>query len=161
MNVFQAIKQRHSVRSYTGASILDEDIEKMLKAARDAHSAKNIQPWKLIVITDRDRLKELVPTFKNQVFIENAGAVLVGITEDRKWAKIDLAIALDHLSLAAVELGLGTCWIGAYDEQELREKLNIPDEFDITICMSIGHPDGESSSPVKKSIDELVHWEDY
>ncbi len=161
MDIFEAILERHSVRSYTGEKIPEEDLERLLKAARDAPSAKNLQPWRLIVVTDKKRLRELVPICRNQGFIEDLGALLVGITEDEKWSTVDLSIALDHISLAAVELGLGTCWIGAFHPGEMREYLDVPDEFDITMCMAVGYPSEPGQSPVKKSLDELLHWESF
>ncbi len=161
MDVFQAIAERTSVRKYTGEEIPEEDLDKILKAARDAPSAKNLQPWKFVVVTDRKRLRELVPACKNQGFVEDCGALIVGVIEEEKWSDIDISIALDHLSLAAVEVGLGTCWIGAFESGELRKELNIPDKFEIKICMTVGYPSEEGESPVKKSLDELVVWEEF
>ncbi len=161
MDVFKAIKARRSVRNYTGKNISDVKMEKLLKAARDAPSAKNLQPWKFIVITEKRKLMNMVHLCRDQGFVADAGALLVGLTEDEKWAKLDLVIALDHLSLAAVSLGLGTCWIGAFDPEGMRKKLEVPDRYDITICMTVGHPAEEGLSPVKKNIDELVHWQKF
>lgn len=161
MKVLNAIKERQSVRNFTGQDIQEEEMIKLLKAAREAPSAKNLQPWELIVVTENDLKEELVEIFHNQSFIMEAGALIIGITEDEKWADIDLAIALDHLSLAAVELGLGTCWLGAYMPDKLSEKLKIPEEYDITICMAVGYPGITETSPVKKSVHELVSWNRY
>lgn len=159
MDVLEAIDERTSVRSYTGEEILRDNLELMLKAAREAPSAKNLQPWKMIVVTDKRTLKELVPMCHNQAFIADAGAFVIGITEDEKWARLDLAIALDHLSLAAVALELGTCWIGAFDGEALRDKFGIPEEYEVTICMTVGRPGVRSDPPVKKSLEEMVCWE--
>lgn len=156
MDVFEAIEKRRSVRSYTGEAIPEELMEILLRAARDAPSAKNIQPWRFILVTDKEALTSMVPICNNQGFVKDAGALIVGITEDEKWADIDLTIALDHLSLAATTLGLGTCWIGAFDPEMMRETLKVPDEFDVTMCMTLGYPADEGRSPTKKSIKELV-----
>ncbi len=161
MDVFEAIKKRRSVREYTGKRIPRDLLERLLKAARDAPSAKNLQPWRLIVVTDRKLLEALVPVCHNQGFIADSGALLVGITEDEKWSKIDLAIALDHVSLAAAALGLGTCWIGAFHGNEVRKMLDIPEEFHVTMCMTVGYPADKGQSPTKKSIEEVVHLEHY
>ncbi len=161
MDVFEAIKNRRSVREYTGKRIPRDTLETLLRAARDAPSAKNLQPWRFVVVTDRKLLEELVPVCHNQGFVADAGALIVGITEDEKWAKVDLAIAMDHLSLAAADIGLGTCWIGAFHGDEVRDMLKIPTEFDVTMCMTIGYPADKGSSPTKKSLDELIHMDHY
>ncbi len=161
MDVFEAIEKRHSVRSYTVKPIPKEDLDMLFRAARDAPSAKNLQPWRFIVVTDRRLLREMVPICHNQGFVEDAGALIVGITEEEKWAVVDLAIALDHLSLAATSLGLGTCWIGAFHPDEMREKLGVPEEYSVTMCTTVGYPSGKGRSPTKKSISELVCMERY
>ncbi len=161
MDVFEAIENRHSVRGYTGRPIPREDLDMLFRAARDAPSAKNLQPWRFIAVTDRRMLKELVPVCHNQGFVEDAGALVVGITEDEKWSVVDLAIALDHLSLAATALGLGTCWIGAFHPDEMGEKLGVPDHYAVTMCMTVGYPSTKGKSPTKKSVSELVCMERY
>ena len=161
MDVFKAIKKRTSVRSYSDEDISKKDWNKLLKVARMAPSAKNLQPWKLIVVRDKKVKKKLVSACHNQAFVKDADAVIIGLIENEKWADIDLAIALDHLSLQAVELNLGTCWIGSFNEKELRELLDVPDKYEIKACMTVGYPSDNTNSPVKKSVDELVHWEKF
>ncbi|MGM0405553.1 MAG: nitroreductase family protein [Thermoplasmatota archaeon] len=161
MDVLKAIKKRQSVRNYTGEEIPKRELLKLLDAARSAPSAKNLQPWELVVVTDDRLKKDLVEIFHNQAFIADAGLVIIGLTENEKWADIDLAIALDHFSIAATALGMGTCWLGAFKSGKLRKKLNIPERFNITVCMSVGYPINKDNSPVKKSIHELVNWNEY
>ncbi|MFW5904376.1 MAG: nitroreductase family protein [Candidatus Saliniplasma sp.] len=161
MDVMKAIKERQSVRNYTGENISKADLIKLLKAAREAPSAKNLQPWELIVITDNSLKKNIVEDFYNQSFVADAGAIIIGLTEKEKWADIDLAIALDHLSLAATENGMGTCWLGAFKPSVLKNKLDIPDEYKITVCMAVGYPKNTDGTPVKKSVHELVSWNRY
>jgi len=158
MDVFQAIKERKSVREYTGEGISDKDLNKLLQSARMAPSAKNLQPWQIIVVTDFETKKELVGVCQGQMFIEDAGAVIIGLVEDTKWSEIDLAISLDHLSLEAVELGLGTCWIGSFNSDKLKEIIQIPSRFEPFVLMTVGYPDDDSHSPTKKAVEELVRW---
>ncbi len=158
MDVLEAIKRRGSVRAYTGNAIEQEDLDKMLEAARQAPSAKNLQPWKFVVVIDPRLLPKLVPACHNQAFVKDAGAFIIGLVDDEKWAKTDIAIALDHLSLEAVELGYGTCWIGSFDENALKEMVEIPENYDVEICMTVGVPDEKPRSPTKKNLDELVEW---
>lgn len=161
MDVFKAIEERQSIRNYTGKGIQKKDMLKLLDAARNSPSAKNLQPWELVVVTKDSLKKEMIEIFHNQAFIEDAGAIIIGLTENEKWADIDLAIALDHLSLAATSLGMGTCWLGAFKSVKLRERLNIPDNFNIKVCMSVGYPSNTDKPPVKKSVHELVSWNMY
>lgn len=158
MDVFQAIKKRKSVRDYTGEPISEEDMSKLLQSARMAPSAKNLQPWEIIVVTDFETKEELVGICQGQMFVEDAGAVIIGLVEDTKWSEIDLTISLDHLSLEAVELGLGTCWIGSFNTKKLKELIKFPDGYEPFIMMTVGHPDDDSHSPTKKAVDELVRW---
>ncbi len=158
MDVLDAVDKRKSVRSYTGEAIDQDDLDKMLEAARQAPSAKNLQPWKFIVVIHPTVLKDLVSICCDQAFVQDAGAFIIGMAKDKKWANTDLVIAMDHLSLAAVELGYGTCWIGSFDHDALKEKVDLPEDHDVKVCMSIGIPAEEPQSPTKKSIDELVEW---
>lgn len=158
MDVFQAIKERKSVREYTGEPIPEEKLEKLLQAARLAPSAKNLQPWEIIVVTDPQTKKDLVGVCQGQMFVEDAGAVIIGLVEDTKWSEIDLTISLDHLTLAAVEQGLGTCWIGSFSSNKLKSLIDIPEDLEPFILMTVGHPDDDSHSPTKKAVEELVRW---
>ncbi|MEF8873761.1 MAG: nitroreductase family protein [Candidatus Thermoplasmatota archaeon] len=158
MDVLDAIMERGSVRAYTGDALEKDDMDKMLEAARQAPSAKNLQPWKLVVVIDPVILPKLVSACHNQAFVQDAGAFIIGLVEDKKWAKTDIAIALDHLSLEAVDLGYGTCWIGSFDESALKEKVDIPENYNVEICMTVGVPDEKPRSPTKKNIEELVEW---
>ncbi len=158
MDVFDAVKERRSIRRYEGEPIEKEDIEKMVEAARWAPSAKNLQPWKLVIVQDPEILGELVTICQGQEFVSEAGAFIVGLTKDSKWSDIDLAIAMDHLSLEAVELGYGTCWIGSFDENELKRKLDFPEGYEPLVCMTVGVPGNEPKPPTKKTVEELVEW---
>jgi len=158
MDVFEAIKKRRSIRRYKGEPIEKEDIEKMVEAARSAPSAKNLQPWRLVVVQDPNILEELVPICYGQEFVSECGAFIVGMIDGSKWSKIDLTIAIDHLSLEAVELGYGTCWIGSFDKDGLKRKLDLPEGYESVVCMTVGIPDEKPRSPTKKSIEELVDW---
>ncbi len=158
MEVFEAIKKRRSIRRYKGEPIDKEDMEKMVKAARLAPSAKNLQPWKLVVVQDPKILEELVPICHGQEFVSECGAFIVGMIDGSKWSKIDLTIAIDHISLEAVELGYGTCWIGSFDKEDLKRKIDLPEGYEPLVCMTVGVPDEKSRSPTKKSVDELIDW---
>lgn len=156
--MFEAVKERSSIRAYKGEPIEKEHLEKMVEAAREAPSAKNLQPWKLIIVQDPEVLDDLVPVFMSQSFVRDAGALVVGLVDRSKWSEVDLTIGMDHLCLEAVELGYGTCWIGAFKEEELKKELEVPEYYEPLVCMTVGVPEEAGSSPTKKSVDELVEW---
>lgn len=158
MDVFDAIKERRSIRRYDRKPVKKDDIEKMVEAARLAPSAKNLQPWKLVIVQDPMLLEELVPICQGQEFVSEAGALVIGMIDGSKWSTIDLTIAMDHLSLEAVELGYGTCWIGSFDKEDLEENLDLPEGYEPVICMTVGVPKTKPESPTKKTVEELVEW---
>jgi len=162
METREAIRARRSIRKYVKREIPLDDLEDLLEAARLAPSGANRQPWEMIIVTDRKKIADLVPLCKNQAFIGDCSAFIVGIDDpQQKWAKVDVSIALDHISLAAVEKGLGTCWIGAFDGERLAEYLSIPKNKVITVCLTVGYP-AESPEPrSRKSAEDLFYYQRY
>ncbi len=150
MKVLEAIKTRRSVRSYDLKEIPPKVMERMREALRLAPSACNFQPWRFVVVTDHKLKKALAVAAKGQNFISEAPVIVVGcgipkdcyqhMGGDGCSIDIDLAIAFDHLSLAAAEEGLGTCWIGAFSEEEVKNVLNIPAEMKVVALMPLGYP---------------------
>ncbi|MFA5312831.1 MAG: nitroreductase family protein [Methanomassiliicoccales archaeon] len=162
MDTREVIRSRRSIRKYLGKDIPMEDLEDLLEAARLAPSGANRQPWEMIVVTDRKRIADLVPLCKNQTFIEDCSAFFVGIDDpQQKWAKVDVSIALDHVSLVAVEKGLGSCWIGAFDPERLGEYLGIPKNKVITVCLAVGYPDESPEPRSRKAHDDLFFYQRY
>ena len=168
MNVIDAIKTRKSVRAYLDKPVEDEKLHALLKAARLAPSAANLQEWRFVVVRDSDKRKKLVEAAKGQTFVGEAPVVLVACAETDNHVMtcgqlcypIDVAIALDHITLAAVELGLGTCWIGKFDEKKVKEILGIPEEIRVVELMPLGYP--SDPSPVEKSrlpLEKIVKYE--
>ena len=178
MEVFEAIRTRRSIRSYEEKPVEEEKIRKILKAARLAPSAGNRQPWRFIVITDpkvKDRLievkeKRMPPHVRppRRGGPLSAPVVIVGcaVPSDSfpgtDFWKIDVAIALQNLVLAAWEEGLGTCWLGVFHEEEVKEVLGIPKEARVVVMIALGYP-AEKKGPVtdRKPLDEIVrynHW---
>ena len=162
MEVKVAIRARRSIRKFKRKELPPEALERILDAARLAPSGANRQPWELVVITDRPRLKGLVPICKDQAFIADCAAFIVGVDDpQQKWAKVDLSIALDHLSLMALEEGMGTCWIGAFDAERLAEYVGLPEGKVITVCMALGFPDETPPARSRKKAEELISWDRY
>lgn len=166
MTVREAIETRKSVRSWDDRPVEPEKLERVLEATRQAPSAKNVQEWRFVVVTDAEKRSALGNAAGKQAFVGAAPVVIVACaqTDCRLMScghpafLIDVAIAVDHLTLASVEEGLGTCWIGAFDPQAIREVLGIPTEIEVVQLLPLGYP--SDSSPKVKSrlpIDEIVH----
>ena len=137
-------------------------LERLLDAARLAPSSRNGQQWEIVCVTDRARLRGMVGACMGQEHVGKAGALLFIVNvPSAKWEYLDPAIALDHVTLRAVELGLGTCWIGAFDEREVRRILGIPEDRLVVIGMTVGYPAEEPAPRQRRSLDKAVHWERY
>lgn len=173
MDIYDAIRMRTSVRSYRPDTVEDEKLSRILDAARRAPSGKNGQPWVFIVVRDADIRKKLVPACKNQEFVGQAPVVVVACgREELAYKKmggywnslpVDIGIAMEHLMLAAEAEGLGTCWIGAFIEDEVREILSIPDEVKIVALTPVGYPADERKFRPRKELNEIVMndgWEE-
>lgn len=148
MDVFEAIKKRRSVRSYLDKPLEEEKLNAVLEAGRLAPSASNRQEWRFIVVRDAEVKRKLGEAANGQSFVGEAPVVIVAcaVTDGHVMLcgqlsyPIDVAIALDHISLAAVEQGLGTCWIGAFNERKVKEILGVPEEVRVVELMPLGYP---------------------
>ncbi|MFA7677473.1 MAG: nitroreductase family protein [Candidatus Omnitrophota bacterium] len=149
MNVFEAIDKRRSVRNYKNNPVSDENIFKILEAARQAPSASNRQEWRFVVVKDKTSREKLSLAARNQEFISSAPVIIACCAQTDYHCMscgqlsyvIDLAISIDHMTLAAVELGLGTCWVGAFYEDEVRKILSIPKNIRVVELLTLGYPD--------------------
>lgn len=150
MTVYDAVKNRRSVRSFSDKAISAEVLEKMKQVLRYAPSACNFQPWRFVIVTDQKLRGGLAKAACDQLWMAQAPVIVVACGfADQAYKKmggrgnsidIDLAIALDHLTLAAVEEGLGTCWIGAFREEEVKSLLNVPGNVKVVAMIPLGYP---------------------
>ncbi|OPZ14381.1 MAG: NADH dehydrogenase [candidate division BRC1 bacterium ADurb.BinA364] len=176
MNVIDAIRLRRSIREYKSDPIPDDLLERMLEAIRLAPSACNNQPWRFVVVRNAATMQALAKASRNQAFIAEAPVAIVACGLPDKaytrmggyWnsAEIDVAIAIDHLTLAAAEAGLGTCWIGAFDEREIKQLLRIPQAAKVVALTPLGFPKKDSLfRPCKpedrKPKDDVFGFEKY
>jgi len=146
MEVFEAIKNRYSCRSYKAEPVPEKKLKKILEAARLAPSAHNEQEWKFIVVRDSKKRKKLAKTALSQDFIAEAPVVIVAVAIDPEHIlssgvpayAVDLAIAIEHMALEAVEEGLGTCWIGAFDQEAVKKILKIPERYKVVALLLLG-----------------------
>jgi len=159
------ILKRRSIRRYKDAPIDKEKMDRILEAARLAPTAKNRQAWKLVVVDDAAARMALVEAAApHQPFMRQAPVILAVCALNTDYIMrcgipahpVDLAIVLDHLSLQAAQEGLGTCWIGSFNQEPARKVLNIPEQVVIVQLMTLGVPDEEPAPRPRKSLNELV-----
>ncbi len=167
MDLFECIAQRYSCRAYQDRPVEKEKIEKVLDAARLAPSASNRQEWRFVLVTDPETRKALVPIAHDQAFVGEAPVVIAAcavndghvMSCDQASYPIDVAIALEHISLAATALGLGTCWIGAFREPPVKKLLDIPDNVRVVQLMPLGYPADKARPKTRLPIDQIHMWE--
>lgn len=166
MDVYEAIRTRKSVRAWRDRPVPEDVLERVLDAARRAPSARNLQEWRFVVVSDPQLRRRLGREAAGQEFVGAAPIVLACCAEaDSRVMRcgqaaypIDVAIAMDHLSLAAAAEGLGTCWIGSFDEGKVREILGIPPGVRVVELMPLGWP--VDPTPVEKNrlaLSQIVH----
>jgi len=169
MDVFAAISQRSSIRAYKTKEVEEDKLKKVLEAARLSPSASNRQEWKFIIVSNKDSRKKLAKAAFGQSFIEEAPVVIVACgTESKAMLScgqpthtVDVSIACAYIILQAHELGLGTCWIGAFREDETKKILNIPEHVRVVAMIPLGYPNQSPSKKFRKSLDQIVCYEKY
>jgi nitroreductase len=158
MQVQDAIKARLSIRRYAETPIPDKDLKILLKALQLSPSANNSQNWQFVFVDDPELKRALIPACFNQKFVADCSYFIAGIADpELKWHMVDITIALTNLTLQAVELGYGTCWIGAFDENEVKNILNVPNDKKIVICMALGKPKGKHLPRTRKKLGHFMH----
>ena len=150
MNVLEAIFTRRSVRSYSSKPIPAEVLDRMKQALRSAPSACNLQPWHFVFVTDESLRRQVAQACNDQKWMAGAPVIVAACgLPDQAYKRmggygnsvdVDLAIAVDHLTLAAVADGLGTCWIGAFREAEVKRLLCAPDNVKVVALTPLGYP---------------------
>jgi nitroreductase len=144
MEVSEAIRARKSIRAYSSTPIPKEKLEKILEAARLAPSAENLQPWYFVVVTNPEHKKQIAKSGKFARFLTECPVVIVGCGDrsaSPKWYVIDVAIAMQNMVLAATSEGLGTCWVGSFDEGLVKRLLEIPDHYKVVALLAVGYPE--------------------
>ena len=202
MDVLEAISRRRSIRHYKPDAVPDDVLCRLLNAMRLAPSGKNCQPWKFIVVRDKEikakaaaacTWRTATGRLVRQRWVNRAPIIIVACGSERDaavrynldgqvvtadWEALeaemvrgaieyesglvpDLAIAMDHLSLAAASLGLGTCWIGGLNEQEMREVLSIPDDVRVPAAMTLGYPLSWPDARPRRPLQDIVCYDQY
>lgn len=169
-DVFDAIKERRSTRAFKEDEIPQATVTRLVEAACHAPSAGNVQPWQFFVVTDPEKKKGLMAAALGQSFVSQAPVVIVVCAEPelsgskygRRGSELyciqDTAAAVQNILLGAHALGLGTCWVGAFEETGVSEILELPANLRPVALIPVGHPARESRMPARRSVQEVVHF---
>jgi nitroreductase len=169
MSVYDTIKERGSIRKFKSEPIPEDKLEAILDSARLAQSAANRQPWEFIVVTDESIRSALVSVAGHQRFVGDAAAVIVCLGDPDASAAVgafngfllDLGIAIENMALTAWDLGIGSCWIGAYNERGIKQLLGVPEKLRVVSLLTLGVPDQEPGPKRRKTTSEIIHRERY
>jgi nitroreductase len=167
VDVFEAIKARYSVRGYKADPVSDELLGQVLEAARRAPTAADRQAFRVIVVHVKGREEELARVYGRSWLLQ-APLILAVVAvpgeawrrmDDKPYDEVDATIAMDHMVLAATALGLGTCWIAAFDPDAAREVFGLPDDVELVAITPLGYPDKASADTDRKPLEDLVRYE--
>ncbi len=166
MELMEAISGRRSIRGFLERPVEEEKLKAVLDAGRLAPSARNLQDWRFIVVRDTSTRKRLAEAARNQEFVGRAPVVIVAcgtsdmvMTCGQPAYVMDVTIALDHMTLAAFSLGLGTCWIGAFYEEKVKEILEIPKHVRVVALLPLGYPAERPKPTPRKRLDEILAYD--
>ena len=167
--LLDCIEKRFSVRKFLDKPVEQEKIDILLEAARLTPSASNKQTWHFVIIRDKEKRKQLTTICRGQKFVSQAPITIAvcntsldyTMTCSQKAPVIDGAIAAEHIVLQAVELGLGSCWIGAFYHDKMAELINLPQDYEIIGLLPIGYPAVEKGNRDLKSIEEIVSYDSF
>ncbi len=165
MDTIEAIKSRRVQRAFDSREVEAAKVEQIVDAGRHAMSARNLQPWHFIVVRDRAALKKMGELCSTGRFVGDAPAAIVILknTENARWADVDCAQAVQNMAVAGWALGLGTCWVGNFDNAKLCELLGVPAPWAIFTILPFGYRDAKrppEARPLRAKKD-TVHYERY
>ena len=160
------LKIRRSVRSFSDKGIPKKQLEEIVDAARFAPTARNVQPWEFVVVTDKNKLTELANLAENGRFIAQAVACIAVFSADTKYFLEDGSAATCNILLAATALGIGSCWVAGDKKpycQEVNALLNAPLDMKLISIVALGYPQDKNIFRVmaKRELKELIHWEKF
>ncbi len=171
MEVAEAIMARRSVRAYDERPIPEDVLDRVLEAGRIAPSANNYQPWHFIIVRNAE-LRKSLSKGRYAGFLKDTPVVIVGCGNKKiseRWHKVDTTIALENMVLAATGEGLGTCWIGSFDEADVKSILKIPEEWVVVAMLAVGYPiekrpifgDPKKHEHRRKGIEVITSYEEF
>jgi len=164
MDLFETVEKRRSIRKFRPNPIPDKDLKKILEAGRLAPSGGNRQPWSFIVVRKPETKKKLAAVANLQRFIADADTVLIALGDpavSKSLYKQDPMIAIEHMVLASTALGYGTCWIGAFNENDVKEIAKVPENMTVIALLPIGVPDENPPPKPRRAFKEVFFKESY
>lgn len=165
MDVMEAIVGRKVQRAFARRAVEEEKLASIVRAARHAMSARNLQPWQFIIVRDAERLRQIGALCSTGRFVADAPSAIVVLKDKSnvRWADVDCAQAVQNMATAAWGLGLGTCWVGNFDAAKISALLGIPDEWAIFTILPFGYPDAANPPQPRplKGRAEMVSYERY
>ncbi len=166
MDVYEAIRARRSVRAYKSDPVPDEVLKRVLEAARLAPSARNRQEWRFVVVKDKARIEQLAEAANGQSFVAEAPVYLAFCATKGHVMScgvdagiVDTSIPFAYVTLAAVAEGLGTCWLGAFDQEKTRKILGVPEEALIVGVTPLGYPAKVPAATGRRKFEDVVSFE--
>ena len=167
MSFLELASKRYSARAYKDDPVEEEKLQQVLEAARLAPTACNLQPFQFIVIHTKGKEAELRRIYSASWFIQAPIVICACGIPSQSWVRrdgknyceVDVTIAMDHLILAAADLGLGTCWIGAFNPDAAREVLGLPDNVEPIAFTPLGYPADQPGYKSRNPLGELVRYE--
>jgi len=170
LEVYDAMRARTSVRAYAQTPVSADSLERILESGRISPSAMNYQPWHFIVVKDLEKRKAMSKA-RYAGFLKEAPVVIVGCGDKKRspeWHVVDTTIALQNMVMTATAEGLGTCWIGSFDENLIRNILKIPDHLAVVALLAVGHSRKKldlmaalAKSKSRKRISEVASYEEF
>ncbi|MDD5064429.1 MAG: nitroreductase family protein [Phycisphaerae bacterium] len=166
MAVLEVIRKRYSCRAYLDKPIEKEKLEQLFEAARLAPSAKNLQDWRFVVVSEKDKKQQVAASTNHPEVFGKAGVMIAACSNSNYVMKcgqavspIDVAIAMEHISLQATQLQLATCWIGSFEPETVRKALGIPQDIAVIELMAVGYPADQAKTPSREPIENIVCYD--
>jgi nitroreductase len=169
MEFKEVLEKRQSIRDFSDKPVPQESLDRILEAARIAQSGGNRQQWKFIVVKDAAKRQQLMQAANNQPHVGHAPVIIAAIALDPVRVMlcevpsyaIDLGIAVENMALAAVDQGLGSCWIGAFSQDKARQILGVPDKYKVGALLPLGYPKQAKQPSSRKALEEVVCYESF
>ena len=173
MDLFEAIKNRRSIRSFKKQDVPEDLVTKLLEAAQAAPTAGNSQPYQLVVARNESVKQQLAKAAHNQKSMQEAPVIIVVCADEKASAKAygdrgkklyclqDTAIVTQNILLAAYALGLGTCWVGAFDEDDAKKAVHTPKDVRPVAMIPVGYPNEAPKPTIRRPISEFVHKDSF
>ena len=165
MNFLELVKARYSSRNYDARPVEQEKLDYIMECVRLAPSAVNLQPWRFRIVTDKETIAQLQTCYKRD-WLSTAPCIIIACANhEESWhrradnkdhADIDVAIAVEHICLAATEQGLATCWVCNFNAEGCREVLQLPENMEPVVLVPIGYPLDESKDKNRKALEDIM-----